>query len=119
MQYAPINPGSSKKYEKQINLLLAKKIKAKLEARGATVIMTRSDDTYVSLDNRAAMGRKKNPDMFIAVHCDSSESASPMGTSAYYYQAYSFPLASAVHKRIVSTYKNSIYSSASSPRSKR
>lgn len=108
------NPGSSKKYEKQINLLLAKKIKAKLEARGATVIMTRSNDTYVSLDNRAAMGRKKNPDMFIAVHCDSSESASPMGTSAYYYQAYSFPLASAVHKRIVSTYKNSIYSSASS-----
>lgn len=70
------NPGSSKKYEKQINLLLAKKIKAKLEARGATVIMTRSDDKYVSLDNRAAMGRKKNPDMFIAVHCDSSESAS-------------------------------------------
>lgn len=81
--------------------------------------MTRSDDTYVSLDNRAAMGRKKNPDMFIAVHCDSSESASPMGTSAYYYQAYSFPLASAVHKRIVSTYKNSIYSSASSATLKR
>ena len=106
------NPSSSKKYEKQINLLLAQKIKAKLEARGATVIMTRSDDTYVSLDARANMGRTKNADMFIAVHCDSSESASPLGTSAYYYQAYSFPLASAVHKRLVSTYKSSIYSGA-------
>lgn len=108
------NPNSSKKYEKQINLLLAQKIKAKLEARGATVIMTRSNDTYVSLDARANMGRTKNPDMFIAVHCDSSESASPMGTTAYYYQAYSFPLASAVHKRIVSAYKSSIYSGAGS-----
>ena len=108
------NPNSSKKYEKQINLLLAQKIKAKLEARGATVIMTRSNDTYVSLNARANMGRTKNPDMFIAVHCDSSESASPMGTTAYYYQAYSFPLASAVHKRIVSAYKSSIYSGAGS-----
>lgn len=108
------NPNNSKKYEKQINLLLAQKIKAKLEARGATVIMTRSNDTYVSLNARANMGRTKNPDMFIAVHCDSSESASPMGTTAYYYQAYSFPLASAVHKRIVSAYKSSIYSGAGS-----
>lgn len=108
------NPDSSKKYEKQINLLLAQKIKAKLEAKGAKVIMTRSDDTYYSLDYRVNVARTKNPDMFIAVHCDSSESATPMGTSAYYYQAYSFPLASAIHNSIVSTYKKSIYAGSSS-----
>lgn len=108
------NPDSSKKYEKQINLLLAQKIKAKLEEKGAKVIMTRSNDTYYSLDYRVNEARTKNPDMFIAVHCDSSESATPMGTSAYYYQAYSFPLASAIHNSLVSTYKKSIYAGSSS-----
>lgn len=108
------NPDSSKKYEKQINLLLAQKIKSKLEAKGAKVIMTRSDDTYYSLDYRVNAARTKNPDMFIAVHCDSSESATPMGTSAYYYQAYSYPLASAIHNSLVSTYKKSIYAGSTS-----
>ncbi len=106
------NPDSSRKYEKQLNLAIAKKIKAKLESQGATVIMTRSDDTYVSLDARASVARSKNPDMFISVHCDSSSSATPMGTSAYYYQAYSFPLASAIHKRIVDAYKSDMYYSS-------
>ena len=108
------NPDSSRKYEKQINLLIAQKIKSKLEAQGATVIMTRTGDSYLSLDERVSLTRSKNPDMFISVHCDSSESATPMGTSAYYYQAYSFPLASAVHKRIVSAYKSDMYYGASS-----
>ncbi|MBQ7047078.1 MAG: N-acetylmuramoyl-L-alanine amidase [Oscillospiraceae bacterium] len=108
------NPDSSRKYEKQLNLSIASKIKAKLEAQGATVIMTRSNDTFVSLDARASAARSKNPDMFISVHCDSSTSASPMGTSAYYYQAYSYPLASAIHKRIVTAYKSDMYYSASS-----
>ena len=108
------NPDSSKKYEKQINLSIAQKIKTKLEARGATVIMTRSSDVYLSLDDRVAAARRQNPDMFISVHCDSSESATPMGTTAYYYQAYSFPLASSIHNRIVTAYKNNIYAGADS-----
>lgn len=104
------SPSSGKQYEKQLNLLIANKIKAKLEARGAAVIMTRvSDNAYISLEDRQALVRSKNPDMFISVHCDSSDSAKPMGTTAFYYQAYSYPLAQSVHNRIVSAFKNSVY----------
>ena len=105
------SPASGKQYEKQLNLLIANKVKAKLEAQGATVIMTRaSDSTSLSLDERNALTRKKNPDMYISIHCDSSTSNKPMGTTAFYYQAYSQPLAKSIHQRVVSAYKNSIYS---------
>ncbi|MBR3819091.1 MAG: N-acetylmuramoyl-L-alanine amidase [Clostridia bacterium] len=95
--------------EKDINLSLATKIKDLLEAEGAKVIMTRTTDKWVCYTDRNAAVRNSEPDMFIAVHCDSSNTASAMGTSAYYYRAYSQPLAKAVHESIVKAYKTKIY----------
>ncbi len=95
--------------EKFINLSIATKVKELLEAEGAKVIMTRTDDSWVCYTDRNNAVRNRNPDMFIAIHCDSSGSASAMGTSAFYYRAYSQPLAKAVHNNIVNTYKNNIY----------
>ncbi len=95
--------------EKQINLSIATKVKELLEAEGAKVVMTRTGDDWVCYTDRNNAVRKHNPDMFIAIHCDSSTSASAMGTSAYYYRAYSQPLAKAVHNSIVNAYKTEIY----------
>lgn len=111
--------GSKNVYEATINLALANKIKAKLEALGATVIMTRTSATQtISLESRAAACRSKNPDIFVAVHCDASESQSPSGTTAYYYKSYSYPLADSMSKGIVSAYKNTVYANNSSMASK-
>ncbi len=102
--------GSKNVYEATINLALANKIKAKLEALGATVIMTRTSATQsLSLEARVAACRSKNPDIFVAVHCDASESQSPSGTTAYYYKSYSYPLADCMNKGIVNAYKNTVY----------
>ncbi len=95
--------------EKDINLSIATKVKDLLEAEGATVIMTRSGDDWKSYTQRNDAVRERDPDMFISIHCDSSTSASATGTSAYYYRAYSQPLAKAVHDSLVSAYKNEIY----------
>lgn len=95
--------------EKDINLAIANKVKKLLEAEGATVIMTRSGDDWKSYTQRNNAVRERDPDMFIAIHCDSSSSSSATGTSAYYYRAYSQPLAKAVHDSLVSAYKNEIY----------
>lgn len=100
--------------EKQINLSIATKVKELLEAEGAEVIMTRTSDKWVCYTDRNNAVRNHNPDMFIAIHCDSSTSASAMGTSAYYYRAYSQPLAKAIHNNIVNAYKNEIYKDADS-----
>ena len=88
---------------------MLEKIKELLETEGAKVLMTRTDDKWVCYTDRNNAVRENDPDMFISVHCDSSTSASAMGTSAYYYRAYSQPLAKAVHANIVNAYKNEIY----------
>ncbi len=95
--------------EKDINLSIATNVKELLEAEGATVIMTRSGDDWKSYTQRNDAVRNRDPDMFISIHCDSSTSASATGTSAYYYRAYSQPLAQAVHNSLVNAYKNEIY----------
>ena len=99
--------------EKHINLSIAKKVKELLEAEGAKVVMTRNDDKWVCYTDRNNAVRNQNPDMFIAIHCDSSTAASAMGTSAYYYRAYSQPLAKAIHTSIVNAYKTKIYADKS------
>ncbi len=95
--------------EKDINLSIATKVKELLEAEGATVVMTRTTDKWVCYTDRNNAVRERDPDMFISIHCDSSSTASATGTSAYYYRAYSQPLAKAVHDCLVNTYKNEIY----------
>jgi len=97
------------KHEKQVNLLIAMKLKAKLEAKGATVHITRTGDSGYSLLQRTNNTRQANPDLFISLHCDSSDKASPMGTTAFYYRAYSQPLAKAVQGRVAEAWKNQIY----------
>lgn len=104
---------SSYGYEKNINLSIATKVRDLLEAEGANVIMTRTSDKWVCYTDRNNAVRQKDPDMFISMHCDSSSSANAMGTSAFYYRAYSQPLAKAIHNSIVNAYKNEIYSSKS------
>jgi N-acetylmuramoyl-L-alanine amidase len=100
------------KTEKQINLLIAQKLQKKLKSKGATVLMTRTTETTVTLDQREAMQRKAAPDIYISIHCDSFKDSSVMGTSAFYYRAFSFPLADAIHKRIVAVYQNQLYTDA-------
>ena len=100
------------KYEKQINLSIALKTKQKLESQGATVLMTRSGDSYLSADDRRRLIYKNNPDMYISIHCDSNKYSSPMGTSAFYYYPYSYPLSDSIHKQIVNFYKKHIYSTS-------
>lgn len=99
--------------EKNINLSIATKVKELLEAEGATVLMTRSSDKWVCYTDRNDAVRGRKPDMFISIHCDGSEASSAYGTTAYYYRAYSQPLARAVHESITSAYKSSIYANES------
>ncbi len=105
--------GNKNVHEATINLSIANKVKSKLEALGATVIMTRSSSSKsMSLEERAALCRAKNPDVFVAIHCDASQTSSSVsGTTAYYYKSYSYPLAHYLSAGIVSAYKQNVYAS--------
>ena len=72
--------------EKEINLQVVYKLKALLEALGAEVILTRTDDSFISLLDRAELANEEEADLFVSIHCNYyTESASVAGFEAYYY----------------------------------
>lgn len=59
--------------EKNIALAVTLKLKGLLEAQGATVVLTREDDTDVPLSQRAQVANDAGADLFLSVHCNSME----------------------------------------------
>lgn len=64
------DPGctSDGRYESEDNLRLALAVQKKLEAQGVRVIMTRTDDTYLTLEERCAMANQAQADLFLSLH---------------------------------------------------
>lgn len=69
--------------EKTIVLDIAKKIAARLEAKGANVRMSRTTDNFLELDQRAALANRYNADALVSIHADYSENFSASGPSCY------------------------------------
>ena len=70
--------------EKDLTLASAKKLRDKLTAAGAKVIMTRSGDTYPTLKERVAISNANKADVFISIHYNVGPS-SANGIETYYY----------------------------------
>lgn len=96
-------------YESNVNYALAYYTKLSLEAKGATVYMTRGGDTTVELEERKAMVRSLKPDLFVSVHCNGHTDKSKIGTSVYYYKPFSFSLASNIYSRLLNVFRNNLY----------
>lgn len=60
-------------YEKQINLAITLNTRKYLQSLGATVIMTRTSDKTVSLNERANLIRKEKPDIAVSIHNNSMD----------------------------------------------
>ena len=69
---------NNSRFEKDDNLNLALKVKAELEQKDVKVIMTREDDTYVSLKNRCKTANRGRADLFVALHRNSSSDGTGM-----------------------------------------
>ena len=71
-------------HEKVITLQIAKKLEKALKSYGFEVIMTRSWDKDLSLDERTALCEKYKPDLFISIHCNSVDNKSVTGIETWY-----------------------------------
>lgn len=76
-----IGKGGTK--EKVIVLSVAKKLRDKLSVAGFNAYLTRSDDTYLKLAQRASIGEKKHADLFLSLHANANPSRSMKGFSIY------------------------------------
>lgn len=70
-------------YEKDLVLGVAKMVAAELTARGVEVIMTRTDDRFIELENRPAVAARTRSDLFVSIHADAAENRSATGFTAY------------------------------------
>ena len=75
-----------KTYEKNITLDIGKRLAQKISAAypEVAVLMTRGDDTFVELENRAVIANKAGADLFISIHVNSVEK----GTTANGYSIH-------------------------------
>lgn len=81
------DPGATGKisYEKNIVLPVAIMTGELISSniKGARVIYTRSDDTFVELNERAAIANRNKADLFISIHANANPSSSARGTETY------------------------------------
>lgn len=89
--------------EKELTLAITKKLERFLQSRGMKTIMTRNDDTFISLEERVRITNNNAPDAFISVHINSLETNSAIqGIETYYQTEQSRPLADKIHQSLVS-----------------
>ncbi len=101
-----LDPGhgsnSDKPWEAPFNLAYANELKAKLEALGATVFLTRDKplgDIDLSLPDRVAMVHKGDYHMMISVHMNGYDGTAT-GATAHYYDEVGYTLASYIYPKM-------------------
>ncbi|MGB8762523.1 MAG: N-acetylmuramoyl-L-alanine amidase, partial [Candidatus Sulfotelmatobacter sp.] len=78
--------------EKDLVLEIAQRLGKLLESRlGAEVILTRIDDNYIPLDERAGIANQAQADLFVSVHANYSDLPSARGVETYYTNLFVSP----------------------------
>ncbi len=100
--------GLSELTEATVNLRLANLLAEELKKTGATVVMSRTSDSYLSHDDRQKLLKELSPDLCISIHHDANEKAKLSGFGAFYYAPFSKKANEHIYKRTMATglYKN-------------
>lgn len=95
--------GTTGVMEKELALDIAQRLAEKLQATGATVVMTRTEDAYPTLKERVAVAEENKAHIFISVHLNAAPTPGKLsGTETYYYTGQSLLLAQCIHRSMVS-----------------
>lgn len=92
-------------YEPVPTLAVGEKLRAMLEARGATVVMTRTTPAPVALGMRPIIARRAQAQALVSIHLnalpDGIDPFTAYGTGTYYFHPQSAPLARALETSLV------------------
>ena len=84
--------------ESELNMALALALKAELESVGATVILNRTEDTIINVNDRQEQLHEIAPDVCIAIHQNSNDSKSTKGFFNMFYTTWSQSLAKKIQQ---------------------
>jgi len=69
--------------EKDVNLDIALRLAQRLREQGIEVVLTRTTDVFLPLEERSRIANREQPDLFLSIHADASPRASTAGTTTY------------------------------------
>jgi N-acetylmuramoyl-L-alanine amidase len=102
--------GSNGLLEKDLVLDVALRLGKLVEEKmGSEVVFTRSDDTFVPLEERTAIANRKKADLFISIHANSSPVPRVAGIETYYLNFTTAPDALDVATRENASSDKSVY----------
>ena len=87
--------------EKDITLDMSQRVAAILKSKGYKVALTRTDDTYLGLQERCDFTEVENPEIFVSIHVNSAVATEPSGIETHYYHENSKNLAEIIQKHMI------------------
>jgi len=75
--------GPAGEAEKDVTLDIVRRAGRILTDEGIDVLLTRDDDTFVSLEERTAKANSFSADLFVSVHCNASDGGARRGLETY------------------------------------
>lgn len=94
--------------EKDITLEITQRVDSILRSKGYKTVLVRNDDTFVSLEDRAALNEAEDPELFVSIHVNSAVSKDPSGIETHWYHENSKDLAQIIHKHMTKNIPNSL-----------
>ena len=70
--------------EKDVTLAVAQRLAQDLKAQGLEVFLSRNDDRFVALEDRASFANHVKADLFISIHCNAARDRKLRGTETYF-----------------------------------
>ena len=87
-------------FEKHLALDTARRVGELLQSQGIKVVMTRSDDTFIPLPGRSAIGNRYSNAIFVSVHYNDAKTGGS-GVESYYHFTGSYSLAAYIEAYLV------------------
>lgn len=88
-------------YEKHLALDTARRVEQLLRKEGIKVIMTRSRDVFIPLQDRSAAGNRYGNAIFVSVHYNYNRGGSGSGVETFYHFSRGYTLAAYIQAYLV------------------
>src|SRR5437763_15009424 len=87
--------------EKVATLDVAKRLSRKLRESDLKIVMTRSSDVFIPLEERVAIENAQNNSIFVSIHFNDSRRRGIHGFETYYHSANSIDLATRIQAKLM------------------
>lgn len=88
--------------EKGVALDVTQRVAAHLRSAGINVVMTRSDDTFVSLPDRVKIANQHPEGILVSIHFNSGQRVAARGIETFYSASAGAPLAARIQSNLMS-----------------